>query len=85
MGRISKSKIISVDSTRSDEEYCSVKGDMKHYGKREGQDRPRILSMPMKSEGMCNWTTPNHGDSGGGTALSMWDMKRCKSINPEQK
>ena len=77
--------MVSVDSTRSDEEYCGVKDDTKHYGKHEGQDRPRILSMPTKSEETCNWTRPNHGDNGGRTALTTWDMKRYKLINPEQK
>jgi hypothetical protein len=73
-----ESKMVSIDSTGSDEGSCGAKDDTKHYDKHERQDRPRIFSMLTKSEEMCHLIKSNPGYRGGGTALTTWDSKRYK-------
>lgn len=63
--------MISVDSTRSDEEPCGVKDDTKNYGKHEKGNNPRMLSMLTKPEEAYSWSRPTHGDINGGTALTI--------------
>ena len=66
-----ESKMVLIDSTGGDEGSCGAKDDTKHYDKHEKQDRPRIFSMLLLSEGMCHSIKSNPGDRGGGTALTI--------------